>query len=89
MAPATNGAPRMETICSFIRPPELAAAREAFELWRDIEEVYAQKFAVLARAGCRYVQCGFSSSMVGLPLTIDDEKRKLERMVAVAREVWH
>jgi 5-methyltetrahydropteroyltriglutamate--homocysteine methyltransferase len=34
-------------------------------------------------------QCGFSSSMVGLPLTIDDEKRKLERMVGVAREVWH
>jgi len=34
-------------------------------------------------------QCGFLSSMIGMPLTIDDEKKKLALMVEVARDVWH
>ncbi len=33
-------------------------------------------------------QCGFASAVSGNPLTIDDERRKLERIVEVAREVW-
>ncbi len=33
-------------------------------------------------------QCGFASTVSGNPLTIDDERRKLERIVEVAREVW-
>ena len=33
-------------------------------------------------------QCGFSSGMIDLPLTADDQKRKLELMVGVARKVW-
>ncbi|HEY7610634.1 MAG TPA: 5-methyltetrahydropteroyltriglutamate--homocysteine S-methyltransferase [Alphaproteobacteria bacterium] len=33
-------------------------------------------------------QCGFASSTHGNPLTPDDQKRKLELVVSVAREVW-
>lgn len=33
-------------------------------------------------------QCGFSSTVGGNPLTIDDERRKLELLVAVANDVW-
>jgi 5-methyltetrahydropteroyltriglutamate--homocysteine methyltransferase len=33
-------------------------------------------------------QCGFASSHHGNPLTPDDQKRKLELVVNVAREVW-
>jgi 5-methyltetrahydropteroyltriglutamate--homocysteine methyltransferase len=33
-------------------------------------------------------QCGFASNFMGNPLTIDDERRKLELVVETAREVW-
>jgi 5-methyltetrahydropteroyltriglutamate--homocysteine methyltransferase len=33
-------------------------------------------------------QCGFASTVGGNPLTIEDEKRKLELLVRVAGEVW-
>lgn len=33
-------------------------------------------------------QCGFASTILGNALSIDDEKRKLELVVEVAREVW-
>lgn len=33
-------------------------------------------------------QCGFSTSIVGNRITPDDQRRKLERVVAVAREFW-
>ncbi len=33
-------------------------------------------------------QCGFASTVAGNPLTIDDQRRKLANVVAVAREVW-
>jgi 5-methyltetrahydropteroyltriglutamate--homocysteine methyltransferase len=33
-------------------------------------------------------QCGFSSTVGGNPLTIDDERRKLELLVSVATDVW-
>ncbi len=37
---------------------------------------------------CLSPQCGFASSEVGNKLTEDDQKRKLELVVEVAREVW-
>jgi 5-methyltetrahydropteroyltriglutamate--homocysteine methyltransferase len=37
---------------------------------------------------CLSPQCGFASSEVGNKLTEDDQKRKLELAVQVAREVW-
>jgi 5-methyltetrahydropteroyltriglutamate--homocysteine methyltransferase len=33
-------------------------------------------------------QCGFASSAAGNPLSIDDERRKLARVVELARAVW-
>jgi 5-methyltetrahydropteroyltriglutamate--homocysteine methyltransferase len=33
-------------------------------------------------------QCGFASSYRGNPLTLDDQERKLARLVEVARDVW-
>jgi len=33
-------------------------------------------------------QCGFASSVGGNPLTIDDQRRKLARVVEVAELVW-
>jgi 5-methyltetrahydropteroyltriglutamate--homocysteine methyltransferase len=33
-------------------------------------------------------QCGFASDVIGNLLSPDDQKRKLERVVAVARQVW-
>jgi len=33
-------------------------------------------------------QCGFASTMAGNPLTVDEERRKLELVVSTARQVW-
>ena len=37
---------------------------------------------------CLSPQCGFSSNYLGNPLTIDDERRKLELVVKTAQSVW-
>jgi len=37
---------------------------------------------------CLSPQCGFSSTHHGNALSMDDQWRKLELIVAVAREVW-
>jgi 5-methyltetrahydropteroyltriglutamate--homocysteine methyltransferase len=37
---------------------------------------------------CLSPQCGFSSNYLGNPVTIDDEKRKLDLVVRVAESVW-
>jgi 5-methyltetrahydropteroyltriglutamate--homocysteine methyltransferase len=37
---------------------------------------------------CLSPQCGFSSTHHGNDLSVDDQWRKLERVVDVAREVW-
>jgi 5-methyltetrahydropteroyltriglutamate--homocysteine methyltransferase len=37
---------------------------------------------------CLSPQCGFASSHVGNRVTPDDQRRKLELVVEVAREVW-
>ena len=47
----------------------------------------AAKFVPLENL-CLSPQCGFASSEVGNRLSEDDEKRKLELVVQVAREVW-
>ena len=55
------------------------------ELRRRIDA--AARFAPLDQLGIS-PQCGFSSHFLGNPLSIDDQKRKLERVVQVAEEVW-
>jgi 5-methyltetrahydropteroyltriglutamate--homocysteine methyltransferase len=37
---------------------------------------------------CLSPQCGFASNFMGNPLTMDDQRRKLELVVETAREVW-
>ena len=60
-----------------LESPELLKAR--------IEE--ASKFVPLDRL-CLSPQCGFSSNYIGNPVTIDDERRKLELVVKTAQSVW-
>lgn len=65
------------------KTPQLESADE---LKRRIAE--ASKFVPLERLGIS-PQCGFSSAPgAGQPLTQDDQQRKLELLVKVAREVW-
>jgi 5-methyltetrahydropteroyltriglutamate--homocysteine methyltransferase len=33
-------------------------------------------------------QCGFSTNVFGTEFTADDEKRKIEMMVGVAKDIW-
>ena len=55
------------------------------ELAARIEE--ASRFVPLERLALS-PQCGFSSSIVGNRISVEDEKRKLEVVVATARSVW-
>jgi 5-methyltetrahydropteroyltriglutamate--homocysteine methyltransferase len=55
-------------------------------LKRRIDE--AAKFIPLEQLAIS-PQCGFASDVVGNLLSEDDQKRKLERVVEVARQVWH
>lgn len=55
------------------------------DLKRRIDE--AAQYVPLERL-CLSPQCGFSSSHSGHPLTMDDEKRKIETIVRVAHDVW-
>jgi 5-methyltetrahydropteroyltriglutamate--homocysteine methyltransferase len=54
-------------------------------LKRRIEE--ASRFLPLDQLAIS-PQCGFASDVVGNLLSADDQKRKLERVVEVARQVW-
>ncbi|MCC7412336.1 MAG: 5-methyltetrahydropteroyltriglutamate--homocysteine S-methyltransferase [Gammaproteobacteria bacterium] len=55
------------------------------ELCRRIEE--AGRYVPLERL-CLSPQCGFASTAPGNPLTAADQRRKLERVVEVARRTW-
>ena len=54
-------------------------------LKRRVEE--ASKYVALENL-CLSPQCGFASSEVGNRVSEDDQRRKLELVVEVAREVW-
>ena len=47
----------------------------------------ANRFVPLERLALS-PQCGFASSMVGNGLSVDDERRKLERVCETARRIW-
>ena len=55
------------------------------DLKRRIDE--ASRYVALDRLSLS-PQCGFSPGYSGHPLTHDDQKRKLELIVNVARDVW-
>ena len=63
--------------------PELESVEA---LKRRIDE--ASKFLPLEQLAIS-PQCGFSSDVVGNLLTEDDQRRKLERVVETARQVWN
>ena len=64
------------------KSPELESADD---LVRRIEE--ASEYVPIERLGIS-PQCGFASTAGGNPLTEDDERRKLARVVEVADRVW-
>ena len=47
----------------------------------------ASKYFPLARLGLS-TQCGFASSVVGNPISPEEQQQKLKRLVRTAREVW-
>ena len=55
------------------------------DLKRRIDE--AAKFIPLDQLAIS-PQCGFASDVVGNLISADDQKRKLERVVETARQVW-
>jgi 5-methyltetrahydropteroyltriglutamate--homocysteine methyltransferase len=55
------------------------------ELRQRIAE--ASRFVPMHRFGLS-PQCGFSSSIVGNKLSAEDQKRKLELVVRLARDLW-
>jgi methionine synthase II (cobalamin-independent) len=61
------------------------ALEKADDLKRRIDE--ASKFVPLGQLGIS-PQCGFSSTVLGNKLTIDDQVAKLKLVVEVARDVW-
>ncbi len=61
------------------------ALEQKDELKRRIEE--ASRFADLEQL-CLSPQCGFSSTVEGNALTVDEQRAKLELVVETAREVW-
>ena len=65
------------------KSPELESTAS---LTQRIEE--ASKFAPLDQLAIS-PQCGFSSSIVGNPLSEGAQEAKLARLVEVARSVWH
>ncbi len=77
--------PKGKTVVLGIMSSKSAALESADDLKHRIEE--AAKFAPLEQLAIS-PQCGFASSVVGNPLTVQDQEAKLTRLVGVAREVW-
>ena len=55
---------------------------------RELEKAYRRGREIPRSKTCACRRSGFASSEVGNQLTEDDQKRKLELAVQVAREVW-
>ena len=66
-------------------PASAPALESKDELKRRIDE--AAKYVPLEQL-CLSPQCGFSSTVDGNALTIEEEKAKLRLVVETAREVW-
>jgi 5-methyltetrahydropteroyltriglutamate--homocysteine methyltransferase len=64
------------------KTPELESADD---LRRRLDE--ASRHLALDQL-CLSPQCGFASNYIGNPVTIDDQTRKLARIVEVANKVW-
>jgi 5-methyltetrahydropteroyltriglutamate--homocysteine methyltransferase len=77
--------PRDKTVVLGLVSTKTAELESPEVLKRRIEE--AAKYVPLENL-CLSPQCGFSSNYLGNPVTIEDERRKLELVVRVAEDVW-
>jgi 5-methyltetrahydropteroyltriglutamate--homocysteine methyltransferase len=77
--------PREKKVVLGLVTTKVGALEEKDALKRRINE--AAKFVPLANL-CLSPQCGFASTHHGNALSEDEQWRKLERVVEVAREVW-
>lgn len=77
--------PKGKTVVLGIMTSKYAKLESADELKRRIDE--AAKYAPLDQLAIS-AQCGFSSTVEGNELTIDDEIAKLKRLIEVAEDVW-
>jgi len=77
--------PRGKKVVLGLVTTKVGALESKDDLKRRIDE--ASKFVPIENL-CLSPQCGFSSTHHGNALSIDDQWRKLERVVEVAREVW-
>jgi 5-methyltetrahydropteroyltriglutamate--homocysteine methyltransferase len=77
--------PRGKTVVLGLITTKLAQLEDADAIRRRIDE--AARYVPLERL-CLSPQCGFSSTHHGNALSQDDQWRKLELVVRVARAVW-
>ena len=77
--------PKGKTIVLGLVSTKTPQLESADLLKKRIDE--ASRYVPLDRL-CLSPQCGFSSNYLGNPVTIDDQKRKLELVVSVAESVW-
>jgi 5-methyltetrahydropteroyltriglutamate--homocysteine methyltransferase len=77
--------PKGKTVVLGLVTTKLPTLESKDELKRRIEE--ASRYVALDQLALS-PQCGFSSTVEGNKITIDDEVRKLALVVEVAREVW-
>ena len=77
--------PKGKTVVLGIMSSKSPVLETAGDLKRRIEE--AAKYAPLDQLALS-PQCGFASSIVGNPLTQQEQEAKLARLVEVARDVW-
>jgi len=78
--------PKGKTVLLGLVSTKESALESRDELRRRIDE--AGRSLDLAQLGL-CPQCGFSTNLFGTHFTIDDQRRKLERMAKVAGEVWN
>jgi 5-methyltetrahydropteroyltriglutamate--homocysteine methyltransferase len=77
--------PEDKTVVLGLVSTKLARLEPLEELTSRIEQ--ASRFVPAERLAVS-PQCGFASSIVGNRLTVEDEKRKLQRVVEAARAIW-
>jgi 5-methyltetrahydropteroyltriglutamate--homocysteine methyltransferase len=77
--------PKGKTVILGLVTTKLAQLETKDDLKRRIDE--AARYAPLDQLALS-PQCGFSSTVEGNKITLDDEKRKIQLVVEVAREVW-
>jgi 5-methyltetrahydropteroyltriglutamate--homocysteine methyltransferase len=77
--------PRGKTVVLGLVTTKTPKLESEDDIKRRIDEAAA--FAPLDRLALS-PQCGFASHFIGNPLSVDDERRKLELVVKVADDVW-